>query len=131
MKKRIALAATALTGTALLAAPAAAGAAPMPTGVERERLGWCSSSSIWDLNLEKEHGLIDIDLDLETRTAGQAWKVQITHEGRVVFNKVRSTDRDGELEISRIVKNTRGKDKVTFRATNRSTGEVCRASLTI
>ena len=131
MKKRIALATAALTGTALLAVPVAASAAPIRAEVEREKEGRCSSSSTWDLNLEKEHGRIDIDVDIDSRAAGQKWKVKITHEGKTVYNKTRTTDREGEIDVSRNVKDTRGKDKVTFRATNNSTGEVCRASLTI
>ena len=131
MNKRIALATAALTGTALLAVPVAATAAPIRADVEREKDGTCSSSSTWDFNLEKEHGRIDIDVDVDSRAAGQKWKVKITHEGKTVYNKTRTTDREGEIDVSRNVKDTRGKDKVTFRATNNSTGEVCRASLTI
>ena len=133
MNKRIALATAALTGTALLAVPVAATAAPIRADVEREKDGMCSSSSTWDFNLEKEHGRIDIDIDVDvdSRAAGQKWKVKITHEGKTVYNKTRTTDREGEIDVSRNVKDTRGKDKVTFRATNNSTGEVCRASLTI
>ena len=131
MNKRVALATAALTGTALLAVPIAASAAPIRAEVEREREGNCSASSDWNLNLEKEHGRIDIDVDVDSRTAGQKWKVKITHEGSTVYSKTRTTDRDGEIEVGKRVKNTRGTDKVTFRATNSSTGEVCRASLTI
>ena len=131
MNKRIALATAALTGTALLAVPVAATAAPIRADVEREKDGMCSSSSTWDFNLEKEHGRIDIDVDVDSRAAGQKWTVKITHEGKTVYNKTRPTDREGEIDVSRNVNDTRGKDKVTFRATNNSTGEVCRASLTI
>ena len=131
MNRRIALATAALTGSALLAVPVAASAAPIRADVEREKDGRCSSSSTWDFNHEKEHGRIDIDVDVDSRAAGQKWKVKITHEGNTVYNKTRTTDREGEIDVSRNVKDTRGKDKVTFRATNNSTGEVCRASLTI
>ena len=44
MNRRIALATAALTGSALLAVPVAASAAPIRADVEREKDGRCSSS---------------------------------------------------------------------------------------
>lgn len=131
MNKRFALLTTTATVSALLAVPTAAGAAPVRADVEREKEGRCSASSHWDFSLEKEHGWIDVDVDIDSRSRGQKWKVTLTHEGRTVYSKTRTTDREGEIDVNKHVRNTRGKDKVTFRATNKSTGEVCRASLTI
>ncbi len=131
MSKRFAMATAAVSCAALLAVPAAASAAPIRMEVERESDGRCSARSTWDLNLEKENGRIDIDVEIDSPTAGQRWTIKVTHEGRTVVNRTRTTDRDGEVEVSKHVPNTRGKDKVTFRATNRTTGEVCRATLSI
>lgn len=131
MNKRFALATAALTGAAVLAVPTAASAIPVRAEVERDKEGRCTSTSTYELNLEKEGRWIDVDLDIDTRRAGQKWKVKVTHEGKTVYNKTRTTDREGEFDVDKYVKNTRGKDKVTFKATNRSTGEVCSASLTI
>ena len=129
MNKCLALAVAALTGTAALTIPSVATAASAE--VEREMSGGCSVSSRWDFNLEKEHGRIDVDAEVDAPAPGQRWTVKVTHEGRTVYNRVRTTDREGEIDVSRYVDNTRGKDKVTFRATNSSTGEVCSASLSI
>ena len=64
MNKRFALLTTTATVSALLAVPTAAGAAPVRADVEREKEGRCSASSHWDFSLEKEHGWIDVDVDI-------------------------------------------------------------------
>jgi hypothetical protein len=132
MHTRSALATTAALATAAtLAVPAVAGAAPVRTDVERENGGRCTASSFWDLNLEREGGRIEIDLDIDTSTPGQRWKVKVTHDNRTVVNRTRATDREGELDLTRWVNDRRGTDRVTFRAVNSSTGETCRGSLRI
>ncbi len=132
MQTRSALATTAALATAAtLAVPAVAGAAPVRTDVERESGGRCTASSFWDLNLEKEGGRIEIDLDIDTPAPGQRWKVTVNHNDRTVVNRTRATDREGELDLTRWVNDRSGRDRVTFRAVNRSTGETCRGSLRI
>ncbi len=132
-RRTIAVLAGTATGAGLLiaAAPAADAA-----GVERQKYGTCSQGSTWKLELEREHGLIDVDFDADTPRAGVTWKVKIKHK-RVKNNKkwvYRSTtrsDRDGEVDVDRHLKNRKGKDRVVVRVKSRATGEVCRAALTI
>ncbi len=122
-----ATAAAALAGM-VLAAPATA--APVRTDVEREKGGRCSATSYWDLSLEKERGRIDIDVDIESRQAGERWTVKVTHNGRTVFNRTRLTDDEGELDVDRTVRNKKGADSIAFTARS-STGETCRGRLRI
>jgi hypothetical protein len=112
-----------------LAAPAAA-AAPARADIEREKGGQCSATSYWDLSVEKERGLIDIDVDIESRQARQEWTVKVKHNGRTVFNRTRITDGEGELDADRTVRNKKGKDTVAFTARS-SAGESCSGRLRI
>ena len=107
------------------ASPAAA------ADVEREKHGSCTGSSRWELQLEREHGRIEIDLDVDTPRSGQTWVVKLKHDGDV-FTKVRRvTDAEGEFEVDRSRNNRPGTDKIGFRAKNKATGEICKGSLTI
>ena len=123
----VAVGALGIAATAGLALPGSASAAD----VEREKHGSCSSSSRWDLNLEKEFGVIEIDVDVDTPKAGQAWIVRLKHNG-VLFDKVsRVSDREGEIEVDRRRNNRPGEDRIKFRAVNQATGETCVGSLRI
>lgn len=120
-------------GALLLAAAPTASAA---IGVEREKVGTCTKGSTWKLELDKEHGWIDLDFDAETRSAGDRWNVTVKHKrvtGKKTFT-TRSqsvTDHEGELEVDRNLKDRKGTDKVVVRVKSLKTGEVCRASLKI
>ena len=109
---------------------APASAAPVAADVERELGGRCTASSTWELNVEKEGKRIDIDVDVEAVRAHQAWKVRIWHNGKRITKVTRVTDREGELEVDRNVRNKKGKDRITFKAVS-NRGEVCRATVRI
>lgn len=132
-RRTVAAVAGATLGAGLLIASAPAANA---SGVEVHKRGTCTMGSTWQLELDKEHGFIDVDFEAETLKAGQRWKVKIKHT-RVKNNKkwtYRSngiTDRDGELDVDRHLKDRKGKDRVAIRVMNPSTGEVCRAKATI
>lgn len=116
-----------ILATGALAAPAATFAAD----IERERAGSCSAGSRWELSLERERGIIDIDLDLDTTRAGQTWTIRLKHDGTLFSRITRVSDREGEIEVDRWRANTPGEDRIKFRAVNQVTGEVCRGALSI
>ena len=127
---RLAVTAGAL-GIAATAAGFAAPASAFAADVEREKHGDCTNRSTWELQLEKEHGRIEIDLDVDTPRSGQRWVIKLKHNG-VLFDKVRrTTDAEGEFEVDRHVNNKRGEDRIKFRAVNKVTGEVCVGKLSI
>ncbi|HQR81074.1 MAG TPA: hypothetical protein PLT68_12730 [Actinomycetota bacterium] len=127
--KRIAAitAATAVAagGVALTIAPAQA-----DSGIERHKTVRCAGNTLAKLELEKEHGRIDIDFELDHAVPNQAWKVRIKHNGKRVLRTTRVTDYEGELDVSRKVPDRRGTDKIVARAKN-SAGQVCRVTLKI
>jgi hypothetical protein len=99
--------------------------------VERERHGNCTRTSDWELELEKEHGRIEVKVDLDTNRSGRAWQVRLWHNGSLTTSVVRRTQRDGDLEVERIRTDRRGTDTFRFRAVDRVNGEVCTGSLSI
>jgi hypothetical protein len=127
--RRIVLATGALgiVATVSLAAAPAASAAD----IEREKFGDCSGSGRWELQLEREFGRIEIDLDVETSSSGDTWVVRLKHDG-TRFEKVsRVTDGEGEFEVDRVRNNRPGEDRISFKAVNKGTGETCAGSLRI
>ncbi|MGV1003671.1 MAG: hypothetical protein ACOYEV_02655 [Candidatus Nanopelagicales bacterium] len=127
MKRLTATTAASLLGLGLVAAsPGLASAAE----VEREKHGSCTGgSAVWELNLEKEAGRIDADLEIDSNRAGQKWKITFKHNGTTIYSGTRTTDSDGEVGVDRNRANKKGTDKFTFTAT--SGGQKCSGSLSI
>lgn len=115
----------ALTTMAVVAVPTAA------RDVERDTRGNCTRSSDWELELEKEHGRIEVQVDLDTNRAGRLWRVSIYHNGSLTTNVLRRTARDGDLDVDRTRTDRRGIDTFRFRAVDQVNGEVCQGSLSI
>lgn len=99
-------------------------------GIEREKTVRCAGNTLASLSLEKEHGQIDVDFELDRAVPYQAWKVRIKHNGQRVLRTTVSTDYEGDLDVSRHVPDKQGKDKIVARAKN-SAGQVCRVTLKI
>jgi hypothetical protein len=114
----------ALTSLAVVAMPASA-------STEREKHGVCTGSSDWELELEKEHGRIEVKVDVDTRRVDRQWRVRIWHGAGLTTNVVRSTGRDGDIEVDRTRSDRSGRDTFRFRAVDRVNGEVCTGSLSI
>ncbi len=123
-----AVAGTALGAGLLIAAAPASSAA---SGIEREKHGSCTNQSRWELQLEREHGQVEVDFEADTTSTGATWKVKVKHNGKVDYKGKRVSDRDGEFEVDRLLADKRGKDKVVVRAKNTATGEICKAKLKI
>lgn len=112
-------------------AAAAMTAMPVSADVEREQRGTCDGTSRWELSLEKEFGRIEIDLELDTRRSGRAWRIRMAHDGAAFLTVRRVTDREGEIDLDRRRSDRAGKDRISFRAVDTVNGEVCRGSVRI
>lgn len=119
----------ALATAGILAAPASAAPA-RPAEVERETMGSCSAGARWDLNLEREFGVIDIDFEIDAATPGEKWTVSITRNGSKVLRVSQVADREGEIDVNHIVRDRAGSDRIAVSATSAS-GQTCRGSLRI
>jgi hypothetical protein len=126
-RPRRAAAAATLLGLIAVAGTAVPAAA---AEVEREKRGTCSANARWELSLEKEHGRIEVSIEIDTFRSGRAWDVRAWHDGVRFVNVTRTTDREGEIDLDRVRRDTAGSDTISFRATS-STGEVCTGRLVI
>jgi len=123
MARTLAMAASGGVALSLLAAP------PAIADEEVERKGTCTNSSRWELELEKDDGRIEVEFEVTTRRAGQAWRVRGFQNGQrfVAVTKVAKRDDDDrpDFEVERDRPDRRGVDRFRFRAVNTVTGEVC------
>ncbi|MGN0062873.1 MAG: hypothetical protein ACI379_01415 [Nocardioides sp.] len=116
----------ALTATALLAAPVVLlTAGPANADVEKEREFRVAGAKV-DFSVEKDDGRFDVDIDLDDAKRGSEWKFVLRHDGKVVYNKTRRADSDGEVDIDLKRPNTAGKD--TFKLTVKKVGGAKKSS---
>lgn len=112
---------TALLGAGIplaLAAPASADSG--------ERQGQCNKGHArYDFDVERDDGRFELNFEVDSNTRGQKWRMKLFHEGNRFFRDVRTTDREGEVDVERMRPNTAGKDTFRARAKNLRNGNVC------
>jgi hypothetical protein len=128
MKRFLVLAVTGLVAMALLGAAPAAASGGHPSSPDVIKSGSCSGSSAWKLKLAPDNGKIEVDFEVHQAKANQTWRVRMRHNGNLFFHVARRTDASGSFDVTRRVHNRSGKDSFRVKATNASTGEVCRAT---
>ena len=123
MSARRLLASTVLA--TVLAIPVAAPAIANEDDVERR--GSCSRRSDWKLKLSPENGGLEVEFEVDQNVVGAKWKVVMKHDGYRFFRDRRTTTApSGSFEVRRVINNKRGTDRVTAKARNVRSGEVCR-----
>ena len=98
--------------------------------VEKEESGVCSAGTRWELDIERERQAVYIDFSIERAPARERWTVRIAKNGSSILTTSVVTDRDGEADVSRRIRDTSAPDTFSVRATS-ELGEVCRASMRI
>lgn len=86
--------------------------------------GTCTGASTSELKLSREHGLTEVELEVDQNRNGVAWRVVLFRNGKVVGRKIRVTRAPSGSFDARFVR--RGAGTFLARATSR-TGEVCTA----
>ncbi|MGE5225518.1 MAG: hypothetical protein ACM3OO_01435 [Planctomycetaceae bacterium] len=99
-------------------------------GREVHRYGVCSMGARWELGAEDEGSRIDMEFDVDATAAGRTWHVKLRHEGDVFATLTRTTDRQGDFEVERSVRDTVGADTLRARAVSPK-GQVCKGGLSI
>lgn len=112
-----------LIGSGMLAAPANA-------EIERSKQGMCRSGAVWDLDVERDDGMLEIDFDVDRARPLENFRVVVTVNRKRVWRANLRTDRDGDVWFTRMVRDRRGPDRVTVRMVS-SRGDVCRGSIRI
>jgi hypothetical protein len=130
MRKILGFSAAVLVAAAFAgAAPAAIAAPTAPAAVVRT--GSCSGSSTWKLTLKHDAGRIESDLEVQTPMAGQRWHYVMKDNGTRFAAGHKTTQADGSFSVTRFAANQTGTDHILAKATNLTTGEICRATAAI
>src|SRR5688500_6229234 len=98
-----------LPALALTAAPANAG----DGDVEKARN--CGGFQI-ELKVGPEDGGWEVESDVDDAKSGSDWRIVIRHDGRRVFNRVRTAGPGGDVEVDLRRPNTADSDTFRFRA---------------
>ncbi|QBX54402.1 hypothetical protein EXE58_02235 [Nocardioides seonyuensis] len=107
-RRTAAVAVTAVIGSPLaLAAPA-----PALADVERQRDFRVAEARV-DFSVEKEDGRFKVEVDIDEALQGTRWRVTLRHDGERFLQTVRTADDDGDVEIDRSRRDTRGGDRFT------------------
>lgn len=107
-----------------------ASALPQPAQIEREKMGTCSSGARWNLDLEKEYRVIDINFEIDAATPGERWTIVVERNGSRVLRVSQVADFEGEVDVDHLVRDRAGTDRISVSATSAS-GQTCRGSLSI
>lgn len=102
--------------------------------VEVEQMGNCSASSRWSADMELEYKVFDLSFDVDTQVADQDWTFRLKQNGKKAFTQTLKSMKDfddsyAEVEWDVIRPDRKGSDTFNFRAVNKVTGEVCKATL--
>jgi hypothetical protein len=126
---RFALAAL-IAGSLLVAAPAAM--ASSGKGGDVKKSGHCSTTSTWKLKLGTDNSKIEVEFEVDQNVVGDTWNVRMTDNGTQIFKGKRVTQApSGSFEVRQLTANLAGADHIVAKATNATTGEVCRGAASI
>ncbi|WP_110239230.1 hypothetical protein [Nocardioides gilvus] len=123
-------AAATLGATALLATPIVALSATPAVAADRELR--CHGAEV-DFEVDKERkgnrAGFEVDIDVDDARPGSKWRIKLRHDGKLVHSKVYTADRDGEIDVNKWRKNTKGKDR--FKAVVKPAGaKACTSVIT-
>jgi hypothetical protein len=126
---RFALAAI-IAGSLLAAAPVAM--ASSGKGGDVKKSGPCSTTSNWKLKLGTDNNKIEVEFEVDQNVVGDTWNVRMTDNGTQIFKGNRVTQApSGSFEVRKLTANLAGADRIVAKATNATTGEVCRGVASI
>jgi hypothetical protein len=113
-----------------LAAPAATFAKGGGTVIRAT--GTCSGLSHATLKAKHDSGRIEVEFEVDQNRNNRLWTVRLADNGVRVFTGTRRTVApSGSFSITRRITNRAGFDRIVARAVNATTGETCRATLSI
>lgn len=93
--------------------------------------GTCSKGASSKLRLRSRDGEIRLEFDVKRRRSGEAWRVVIVHERRVVWRAtLRTRSTSGSLRVRRTLEDLDGPDQITARASG-PRGLTCEATATL
>lgn len=129
MRKLGAKATAAIVSTGLIVSLGlvAAPAAQALPALERDKSGTCSAGAWWELSLDREFGVLEVDFDIERARPGESWTFTIKHNGQARKAVRTVADYEGEADAQWFFRERAGRDKVAVVATS-SSGQTCKAT---
>jgi hypothetical protein len=125
-------AAAALSAVTLVASPALGHSGDDGDDDDREtiRTGQCTGRTDWKLKAKSDDGGIEVEAEIDSNRAGQAWRWVVRHNGTVSARGTSmTTGRSGSFDVERHMTDLSGTDLFVLRATNPESGERCRGVL--
>jgi hypothetical protein len=117
------LLATAFSSFLLLGAAPALGRG----GDDVRTRGSCGSGARTELRLKPDHGSIRVEFRVDSRRAGERWRVVLVHERRIAWRgNVRTGGSSGSFRVRRSLPDFAGADQVSARASG-PRGVTCEA----
>lgn len=101
-----------LATTALVATPLAIATASPAAAADRE---FRYAGAEIDFDVEKDDGRFEVDVEIDDAKPGSRWLVVLRHDGQRFHKAVHRADRDGEIDIDKDRRNTRGADTFKLR----------------
>jgi hypothetical protein len=94
--------------------------------------GSCTAGTHQKLVAKRDDGRIEVEVEVDSDKAGQTWHVTMADNGSRFLSVSRVTrGPSGSFEITRLIANRSGRDRITAVATNAGTGEKCSAALVV
>jgi hypothetical protein len=79
---------------------------------EVQKRGSCSQGKVhYEFEVDRERGHYEVSFDLDSNRNGQKWRLRLFHDGDRVFNEVRRTDGEREVDFERDRPDTAGKGR--------------------
>ena len=115
----------------VMALSVAAAAPPaLASGSSVTKTGRCGTRP-WSLVLAHDNGRIEADYKLGNVKVGRTWRVVMKDNGVRFAAGNKTTQADGSFSVTKFAPNQTGTDHILARASNLTTGEVCRATAAI
>jgi hypothetical protein len=125
---------TALTAAATLVAVPLALAAVAPAHADVDRNGSCGAGR-YELSVDRERRAgqrgFEVDAGLEGVAPYSRWTFVLRHDGNRFLAVTRTADDEGDVDVDAFRRNSAGKDRFSFRATQVGGTTSCGSSITL
>ena len=114
--------------TTLLLLPAviaglAVGPLSSAAAADVERTKRCGTTWL-SIDVDREGGGFEVSTDLETKAAGERWRIRVRQDGKTLARVVRTTDAEGEIDLETWAADTPGSETFRVRARHLDSGKV-------
>ncbi|WP_151082318.1 hypothetical protein [Nocardioides cynanchi] len=94
--------------------------------------GGCQGRAVWKLKVKLDSGRIEFEGEVDSNHRGQVWDWKVRHDGSVSAKGSSTTaGTSGSFTVNRRMADLAGTDTFAFRAERRTTGAVCRGTISL